>query len=274
MNNKAVLIQEQKQALLDLWAALELGEAPHPRQFAVWLLDYDYAAIESALKITATWINKQEEDATPRARSYVDGVLRGAVIQKMTPEQREEKLSQMRSLKATIAAKARWQKERREIIRELASEHTQASSSIPEHAQAGVLVGVGVRGKEVKSKSKVSDDSLKSFEPSNRVTRKPKTCKQCGGPLSRDKNHTCENTGGTSRPPSPTASPSSADNIPAAPEAPESAAPPSDYYTRYQTCPFCWAAKIPFDLYQKHLAQCKAKHEQAAQAAAQGVSIQ
>ena len=110
MNNKAVLIQEQKQALLDLWAALELGEAPHPRQIAVWLLDYDYAAIESALKITANWINKQEEDATPRARTYADGVLRDAVIQKMTPEQREEKLSQMRSLKATIAAKARWQR--------------------------------------------------------------------------------------------------------------------------------------------------------------------
>jgi len=175
MNNKAVLIQEQKQALLAIWAALELGEAPHPRQFAVWLLDYEYPAIESALKITATWINKQEEDATPRARTYADGVLRGAVIQKMTPEQREEKLSQMRSLKATIAAKARWQKERREIIRELASEHTQASSSIPEHAQAGVLVGVGVRGKEVKSKSNVSDDPLKSLKPSNQKTenRKP-----------------------------------------------------------------------------------------------------
>ena len=269
MNNKAVLIQEQKQALLDIWAALELGEAPHPRQFAVWLLDYDYAAIESALKITANWINKQEEDATPRARTYADGVLRGAVIQKMTPEQREEKLSQMRSLKATIAAKARWQKERREIIRELASEHTQASSSIPEHAQAGVLVGVGVRVKEVKSKSSVSDDSLKSLEPSNRVTRKPKTCKQCGGPLSRDKNHSCENTGGTSRPPSPAASPSSADIFAA--QAPESATPPSGFYT---TCPICEVPELPHYLYDKHVALCKAKHEQAAQAAAQGVSIQ
>ena len=119
-------------------------------------------------------------------------------------------------------------------------------------------------------------NSTSTSKPSNLKpkTKKPKTCKQCGGPLSRDKNHSCENTGGTSRPPSPAASPSSADNIPAAPEAPESAAPPSDYYTRYQTCPFCWEAKIPYDLYQKHLAECKAKHEQAAQAAAQGASIQ
>ena len=112
-------------------------------------------------------------------------------------------------------------------------------------------------------------NSTSTSKPSNLKpkTKKPKTCKQCGGPLSRDKNHSCENIGGTSRPPSPAASPSSADIFAA--QAPQSAASP-----HLTVCPICEAPDLPWSLYDKHVTQCKAKHEQRAQAAAQRVTVQ
>src|SRR6266550_5645638 len=288
IREEAARIREQAQALLEIYQSL-IGDAIAPIQVKVWLLEYDAEVIKQAFVELAKWRMKATgEMAAGRLDKVCGGILRNSKAKGMTPEERAAELSRLNALKGTIGAAKRWQKERAEALQSLAEVcHEQPSAAINGHDAA---IGghesaslrckvLGVRGKDVKSKksdvgSSVPNDSLKSLKPSNRKTRKPKTCRHCGGPLSRDKNHTCENTGGTSRPPSPAASPSSADNIPAAPEAPESAAPPSDYYTRYQTCPFCWEAKIPYDLYQKHLAECKAKHEQAAQAAAQGASIQ
>jgi hypothetical protein len=44
-------IRKHKKALIELWQELELGPCPHPRQFAVWLLDYESKDIASALAV-------------------------------------------------------------------------------------------------------------------------------------------------------------------------------------------------------------------------------
>ena len=71
------------------------------------------------------------------------------------------------------------------------------------------------------------DNRQRTFKPANPKTRKPKTCRKCGESLSRDKNHTCENTGEASRLPSANASPHSGE-LSACAANPQSAPPPFD----------------------------------------------
>ncbi len=192
----------------------------------------------------------------------------------LTPEERAAELSRINALNGTIGAAKRWQKERKEALHSLANQLSTANDSpstaierhdSPRVATESPVLGLGVRGKvlEVSSNtsdvgSSVSDDNSKSLKPSNRKTGKPKSCRPCAQTLSRAKSHTCDGAPpqtpqGTSRPLDPTA------DIFAA-QAPQSAASP-----HLTVCPICEAPDLPYFLYDKHVAQCKAK--QAARAA-------
>ena len=220
IREEAARIREQAQALLEIYQSL-IGDAIAPIQVKVWLLEYDAEVIKQAFVELAKWRMKATgEMAAGRLVKVCGGILRNSKAKGMTPEERAAELSRLNALKGTIGAAKRWQKERAEALQSLAEVCHDAAIGGHESASLRCKV-LGVRGKDVKSKksdvgSSVPNDSLKSLKPSNRKTRKPKTCRHCGGPLSRDKNHTCENTGGTSRPPSPVGSPSSAELSPAA----------------------------------------------------------
>jgi len=95
-----------KAELQEAWSFLELpGEFPS-KQMPLWLLDYGKDNIESAFKVLAA---KADKIADPPA--YLATMLRNAKKRNMTPEQRAEEITRMRSVIGAVGAAKRHEKE-------------------------------------------------------------------------------------------------------------------------------------------------------------------
>ena len=133
MNNQQILTTQEKikyikectAILQDLWTVLCLEDtAPTNRQLAVWLADHKYADIESAFYVALKWLNRQSEpdSITPDNKiKYVSGILNNSQIDAMTPEQKEQRLSDIRSLAGKQGARQKWQNAKTAVCHNLSS---------------------------------------------------------------------------------------------------------------------------------------------------------
>lgn len=199
-------IQRYRQALTTLWEDLGLGAIPHKRNFALWLMDHEYEAIVKALKVTAIWLNKQDGDPDPkRVRAYMDSCLRNAKMLEMSPDERKEEISRIRSIVGQIGALKRWKNERAKAVEELvevgryskpiAKAKSDVLPSLPRFASdIGLGLGVGVDfvvGHDQEAASQPSGANDKSLKPKTktRTNGSPSSCKDCGAPLTKGENH-------------------------------------------------------------------------------------
>lgn len=139
-------IKEHTTALEGLWTVLISDTLPSQRQFALWLNDYDYEAITQALKVTAKWLERQNNPEEPDAKvkgvtgdlskriiAYMGTCLRNAKILKMSPEDRAEEISKIRSLAGSLGNMKRWQEECKEVAKDL-QEFAHVSKPLPKVA--------------------------------------------------------------------------------------------------------------------------------------------
>ena len=95
-----------KAELQEAWSFLELpGDFPS-KQVALWLAEYGKDMIESGFKVLAKKADKVSDHV-----AYLGTMLRNAKKQGMTPEQRTEEISHMRSVIATVREAKRHTKE-------------------------------------------------------------------------------------------------------------------------------------------------------------------
>ena len=113
-NITAQEIKDQSKQLCDLWAILIDGTPP-VRDIRNWLLDYELAAIESALRVCSRFVARQPEpEQVPAKRKvkYLKGVLHKAKYEAQTPEEREQEVSAIRAAAGSRGAYVKWQKEK------------------------------------------------------------------------------------------------------------------------------------------------------------------
>jgi len=126
-------IKEHTTALEGLWTVLISDTLPSQRQSALWLNDYDYEAITQALKVTAKWLEKQDdpdEIEAKRVVAYVGTCLRNAKILKMSPDDRAQEISNIRATAGRLGALKKWNNERNEAVKSLA-EFARVSQKLP-----------------------------------------------------------------------------------------------------------------------------------------------
>ena len=199
---------QQKNELKEVWDYLGL-ETPFPeKEVRRWLLDYDKGEIEAAF---AT-LSKREREVND-AVAYVGKILHNAKLQNMTVEQREAKVSALRSLAGAIGARRKHEAELKAIRQTFAINLPEVCQTF---ASEGVGVDVGVEGSGVDGVSDAVDEAeteagrtkpaaatppvvLPSPKSKNgKTTPKPKTetrsrrCKVCNAILTRNANHICQ----------------------------------------------------------------------------------
>jgi len=96
----------QKEELKATWDFLDLPFEYPQKQIPLWLLDYGKDMIESAFRTL-----KQKEDKITNPAAYLATMLRNAKKRDMTPEERAQEISQMRSLVGKIGAAKSHEKE-------------------------------------------------------------------------------------------------------------------------------------------------------------------
>jgi len=122
-NITAQEIKDQSKQLCDLWAILIDGTPP-VRDIRNWLLDYELAAIESALRVCSRFVARQPEpEQVPAKRKvkYLKGVLHKAKYEAQTPEEREQEVSAIRAAAGSRGAYVKWQKEKLAAFQSLLS---------------------------------------------------------------------------------------------------------------------------------------------------------
>jgi hypothetical protein len=112
-------IEEHTAALEKMWAMFISDTIPNKRQWAVWLNKHDYEEITSAIEITGTWINREAPDGSmPEERKikYLSGVLNGTKFNKMTGEEREQYIHDVRSRAGRLGALKGWQNRKKQAL--------------------------------------------------------------------------------------------------------------------------------------------------------------
>src|SRR5579872_5912680 len=93
-------LTQEKNELKDVWDYLGI-DTPFPdKQVRQWLLEFDVDEIGSAFQVLA-----KREDIVNDTVAYIGKVLRNAKLMNMTVEEREAKVSALRSLAGAIGAR-------------------------------------------------------------------------------------------------------------------------------------------------------------------------
>lgn len=95
-----------KSELQEAWSFLELPGPFPSKQIALWLSEYGKEVIESGFKVLARKDGKIDDPV-----AYLGTMLRNAKKRDMTPEQRAEEISFMRSAIGKVGAAKQHEKE-------------------------------------------------------------------------------------------------------------------------------------------------------------------
>lgn len=112
----------EKAELKEAWDFLALPWEYPDKQIPLWLLDYGKEMIEGGFKTLAKKIDKVIDPV-----AYLATILRNAKRRNMTPQQREEEISQMRSMVGKLGAAKRHEKE----ISQIKDEFAKACDDLP-----------------------------------------------------------------------------------------------------------------------------------------------
>jgi hypothetical protein len=137
-------LTQQKNELKEVWDYLGIDSAFPDKQVRQWLIDFGKDEIEAAFMV----LSKREHDVND-AVSYVGKVLHNSKLQNMTVEEREAKVSALRSLAGAIGARKKHEVELKAVRQGFAKDLPEVSQSfartLPEFAsEVGVGVGSGV----------------------------------------------------------------------------------------------------------------------------------
>lgn len=137
-------LTQQKNELKEVWEYLGIDSAFPDKQVRQWLLEFGKDEIEAAFMV----LSKREHDVNDAA-AYVGKVLHNSKLQNMTVEEREAKVSALRSLAGTIGAvrghEARLAEIRKSFAKDLPEVCQTFAGNLPDFAgDVGVGVGLGV----------------------------------------------------------------------------------------------------------------------------------
>jgi hypothetical protein len=218
-------LTQEKIQLTDLWAFLQLPQ-PMP-DVSFWLIKYGFEMIESALQTLKKVLNKGRK--IDSVEKYLGKMLATAWEHQLTPEQWDSQISEVRATAGRIrAAKAQKQKlaearaelvgvmenQKEEVLPEAAKPLLSFAGGLLKDAEvcSNLLDDLGLRFKglgftvedlrQSKPASQATDRRNSKSSNLKPITRKPKTCRDCGEILQRDKNHSCQQAVTRSRPPS------------------------------------------------------------------------
>lgn len=187
-------IPQLKSQLATHWNNLELGKLPHPRNFALWLMDYDLGAIKNAFKVAAAWLNKQKTDPTSeRVTAYVATCLRNSKLLNLTPDERAEQISNVRRLAGHLGNLRKHKKEFAtacEDLREFATpcENLRAlASGVEVDGDRGVDIHFGTKAAAPLGCERIT--SSEPLKPKTKNQQTQKSCPRCSAVLKRDENH-------------------------------------------------------------------------------------
>jgi hypothetical protein len=199
--------------LEELWVALLLGEQAPKMKIRAWLRKHDPKIIASAFEVAASWLDRQEEPdkvSEERKLKYIGKILSNAAVDSMTPEQKEQELSRIRSVAGKMGGRKKWQNDKNAICHDLPSgcsvchllpcacprgsgwvSGSPSGSVSPTATAAAAPPVVGQRGS--KGIGKPENREPKTVEPKPSPTPRShaqgKVCPDCGEPLRRDVNH-------------------------------------------------------------------------------------
>lgn len=182
-------LTEQKNELKEVWDYLGIGSAFPDKQVRQWLLDFGKDEIEAAFIV----LSKREHDVNDAA-SYVGKVLHNSKLQNMTVEEREAKVSALRSLAGAIGARKKHEAEIAAVRQGFVDGLPEFARTLPEFANEvgfglGVGSGVGVdSGVETQAVTEQSHEKSKPAaatppvrEPSPRREEKSNTQTKTNG---------------------------------------------------------------------------------------------
>jgi hypothetical protein len=156
-------LTQQKNELKDVWDYLGI-DTPFPdKQVRQWLLEFDVDEIGSAFQVLA-----KREDIVNDTVAYIGKVLRNAKLMNMTVEEREAKVSALRSLAGAIGARRKHEAEMKAIREGFARNLPQVCQKLPEVSQPfasekGLEVEVGFGGERVSEQER--EQELKAATP-------------------------------------------------------------------------------------------------------------
>jgi hypothetical protein len=212
-------LKQDKTDLKDVWEYLAI-ETPFPdKDVRVWLLDYDKDMIQSAFTALA-----RREDAVNDPVKWMAGKLRNAKEQNMTPEERENYISELRAGAARVKAQKQHSakvKAEKEAFAQLLQKDAEVCTNLQD-VPVPVLVPVSVSlsgSVAVAAPASVSIPTSKAKTPANLDEKKGeptpnpvrassslanqgntktkkhsrRNCPKCDEPLYRDQAHVCCN---------------------------------------------------------------------------------
>ena len=98
-------MRQDKAALAELWEFLELPD--QMPDMSLWLMDFGKDMIESAFSAMKRRLEAGTKIQSPK--NYLFTILDNAKLADMTPEERKDQISQIRSLAGTLGARKKHQ---------------------------------------------------------------------------------------------------------------------------------------------------------------------
>lgn len=165
-------LTQQKNELKEVWDYLGIDSAFPDKQVRQWLLDYPADMIQSAIRVLANKEGRVDEPVR-----FLAGVLRKSKERNMTPEEREEEISTLRSVVGKIGVAKKHALQVAAIKQEFAqvcSDLPSVCQTLPTFAQSDCEgVGFGVCVSDGDSDSARAVEKSKPAPPTAAVSQPP-----------------------------------------------------------------------------------------------------